>query len=109
MLATTSKTEQLNHKYSITEQAQLIPLPINISTDEIITKSTIHIATEFDQNSNQIDNTLLKTRSVNLMQEILTCSISRIIRIFQLNLKSQKKYKLGGARDSNIKVNLLIL
>ena len=43
------------------------------------------------------------------MQEILTRSISRIMRISQLNLKSQKKYKLGGVRDSNIKVNLLIL
>ena len=42
------------------------------------------------------------------MQETLKRSISRIMRRFQLNLKSQKKYKLGGARDSKIKVNFFI-
>ena len=56
-------------------------------------QSTINIATEFEQNSNQIDNTPLKTIIINLTQKILPRSISRIMRIFRLNLKSQKKYK----------------
>ena len=54
-------------------------------------KSTIHIATKTDQNSNQIDNIPLKTRLMNLMRKIIIRSLSHIIRRFQLNLKSHKK------------------